>query len=437
MFSTAILEFCLAAAAVADIGTPRYRFEVGQELRYEGTTRHWYGSDPSQHATGWRLWVTQANQDGSWDIVVEANVEENARQLVRIAVYPDGHIPWNSTMTALPAWLSVRRLLPLLPTNAKRAGSQWTPTEPRSGVRWEYDGGQNGNSLTISATCQGPIENVSVGSLRFSWNFDAAQQCITSCTAKGTWQDYEERNEESLSLAETKQHDATWTDTFRRETDRYFQLLAEYESIDTTFDQAALVRAAAKDGIESVLKRARTLLESGENESTIEVVGYHFSRQIKRHDQIAEWATDAVKDFEKIVDKPALDWTAMDLDGKTHTLTDYRGKVVVLDFWFRKCSYCIRAQPQFDAVIEHFKDRPVQFLGMNVDDEVEDAKFAVAQLRTSYPTLLAKKVQEQYGRTGCPGWLILDQQGIVRSIHIGYSGHLQEELTKSISQLLR
>lgn len=60
------------------------------------------------------------------------------------------------------------------------------------------------------------------------------------------------------------------------------------------------------------------------------------------------------------------DFTAYTQDGKAYTLSDMKGKVVVIDFWFTGCIPCRAEMPYFDRLAETFKDRPVQFLSVSV-----------------------------------------------------------------------
>ena len=134
--------------------------------------------------------------------------------------------------------------------------------------------------------------------------------------------------------------------------------------------------------------------------------------------------------------KPAPVWSLTDLDGKTHTLKQYRGKVVVLDFWYRGCPWCIRAMPQVNQLAQDFKDRAVQVLGMNIDKDTADARFVVNKLKLSYPSLRAGEMPKKYGVTGYPTVFVIDRKGIVRDIDIGYSPDVGAKLTRAVQALL-
>jgi thiol-disulfide isomerase/thioredoxin len=134
--------------------------------------------------------------------------------------------------------------------------------------------------------------------------------------------------------------------------------------------------------------------------------------------------------------KPAAHWETTDIDGKMHSLIEYRGKVVILDFWFRGCEPCIKAMPQIKEIAEKYQGRPVAVLGMNTDKKQEDARFVVNQLKLNYPTLKAEGLPEKYNVQGFPTLVIIDQQGMIRGWHLGYSPDLGKEVCKVIERLL-
>ncbi len=137
-----------------------------------------------------------------------------------------------------------------------------------------------------------------------------------------------------------------------------------------------------------------------------------------------------------MVGKPAAAWELKGLDGKTHTLTEYRGKVVVLDFWYRGCGWCIKAMPQLNALAEQFEGRPVVVLGMNTDRIEADAKFVSDAMGLKYATLRAEGIPEKYGVRGFPTLILIDPEGTVRDVHVGYSPTLRTDLAKMIEGLL-
>jgi peroxiredoxin len=132
------------------------------------------------------------------------------------------------------------------------------------------------------------------------------------------------------------------------------------------------------------------------------------------------------------------DWEAIDTKGTLHTAKDYHGRVVVADFWYRNCPACILAILQVKAIAKHFTGRPVALLGMNVDENEADAIFMAKTLELAYPTLRAKSLEESFGMEdfGYPTLFIIDQQGVIRSLRIGYSATLAEEVIAEVDKLL-
>jgi peroxiredoxin len=150
----------------------------------------------------------------------------------------------------------------------------------------------------------------------------------------------------------------------------------------------------------------------------------------------AKYHAEAKKQRECVLNKPAAKWAASDLDGKKHSLAGYRGKVVVLDFWYRGCGWCVKAMPQVKEVCKYFQGKPVVVLGMNTDSDENDARFVADKLQLNYPTLRAKGVPEKYGVQGFPTLIVIDRDGVLRGWHAGYSPTLREELVKTIEGLL-
>jgi len=426
-----------AFALNVSAGPPRYRFSLGQKLEYEGKTQGWTGEeDPEESLSSFTIWVTGVNDDGTWDLVIESIPMKDEHNLTKLTLHPDGRYDLNPTFAYLSAWMSPRRVLPMLPSEAEWTAGRWTLVEPRTAVCWEYSVKDAAAlSAAFGATCRGPLEIVSVGEMQFQWEFDAASGAIAKYHETGTWEDYKARDETFVTLKKNSVLDAEAIAKVRDESDLLFEMLAAYRRVSPR-DHAMSVRKSAAGGIDLLFRERSDLLEVAAGKLTFPAAKSIAERQIK---QVADFESYSREDMAKLaalVDKESPAWTANDIDGRPHALADYRGQVVVLDFWFRKCNYCIRVQPQMDAVVEHFRGKPVTFLGMNVDKDIADAKFTVEKLHTPYPTLQAGHVQKLYKRNGCPAWIIIDQKGIVRSVLGGYSGEMQEELIEAIGKLL-
>ena len=195
---------------------------------------------------------------------------------------------------------------------------------------------------------------------------------------------------------------------------------------------------ASKDAAKAnaLLADAKAALKSARDAIDQPIFREQLDHQIAQHDGMAKYYADSAKRRADVVGKPAADWDLQGLDGKTHALAGYRGKVVVLDFWYRGCGWCIKAMPQLNALAEDFAGRPVAVLGMNTDRNEADAKFVVDAMGLKYATLRAEGIPEKYGVQGFPTLILIDREGKVRDMHVGYSPTLRADLAKAIEGLL-
>lgn len=217
--------------------------------------------------------------------------------------------------------------------------------------------------------------------------------------------------------------------TLATESDRYFEANKRYQD---------LLAKAGKDaeGGDALLSRAEKDLKDARESLTLPVLREQVDEQLKKHAQMASYHADEAKNRAAVLGHAAADWETKDLDGKTHTLKGYRGKVVVLDLWYRGCGWCVRAMPQVKELAEDFKGEPVAVLGMNTDRDEKDAKLVVDEMGLKYPTLRAEGLPEKYHVRGFPTLIVIDQEGKVADIHAGYSPTLREDVSRSVKSLL-
>ena len=160
------------------------------------------------------------------------------------------------------------------------------------------------------------------------------------------------------------------------------------------------------------------------------------SRKLGAHDRSATYISESAIAREARIGKASSAWEAQDIDGKSHRLADYRGKVVVMDFWYRNCGWCIHAMPQVVQLSEAFRNQPVAVLGMCTDEKDADARAVIDAMGLRYPTIKATAIPEKYGIQAFPTLIVVDQRGLIREIHVGYSPRLYEELSELIRKLL-
>ena len=112
---------------------------------------------------------------------------------------------------------------------------------------------------------------------------------------------------------------------------------------------------------------------------------------------------------------PALapDFSRQDLSGRTIRLSDYRGKVVLLNFWATWCAPCLAEIPLFSRWQTTYGDRGLQVLGVSMDDDAQAAEAAYRKYRLAYPVAMGDAVLgELYGGVlGLPLSYIIDPSG--------------------------
>ena len=134
-------------------------------------------------------------------------------------------------------------------------------------------------------------------------------------------------------------------------------------------------------------------------------------------------ATSSIEsDSTVMTPKPAPDFSLKDMDGKTYNLSDYRGKVVMLNFWATWCPPCVKEIPEYVELQGEYGAQGVQFIGIPLDDEgVAKVRPWLAKHPVTYPILLPDtKVVGTYGDlSSIPVTFIIDRKGMIRESFVG------------------
>jgi peroxiredoxin len=130
----------------------------------------------------------------------------------------------------------------------------------------------------------------------------------------------------------------------------------------------------------------------------------------------------------------APDWTLSDAQGKTHSLADYRGKIIVLDFWASWCSKCAKLMPKLEKLHQKYKDRGVVVLGVN-SFETGDPVTAMNKNRLTYKLLLkGEDIAAAYGITTVPAIYVIGVDGKVLYFQAGVEDHGLTDLIEKALQ---
>lgn len=127
------------------------------------------------------------------------------------------------------------------------------------------------------------------------------------------------------------------------------------------------------------------------------------------------------------------------IDGGQVTLSDLRGKAVLVNFWASWCPPCRAEMPAIERVYRSYKDLGLEVLAVNTtnQDDVTAAAAFIQELGLTFPIPLDRSgaVSASYNLRGLPSSYFIDQQGIIRSVVVG--GPMSEALIQSrVEQLL-
>ncbi len=132
----------------------------------------------------------------------------------------------------------------------------------------------------------------------------------------------------------------------------------------------------------------------------------------------------------------APDFNVMDFNGDPVNLSKYKGNIIVIDFWATWCDPCLQEFPKVKKMYRTFKGKGVQFIGVSLDDEIEDLKGFVTGNKVEWPQVFEGMrwkgtVSKIYNVEKIPIMFVLDRESRVQ-----YIGNDKEKITRVIAKLL-
>ncbi|GGD69487.1 redoxin family protein [Paenibacillus nasutitermitis] len=135
-------------------------------------------------------------------------------------------------------------------------------------------------------------------------------------------------------------------------------------------------------------------------------------------------------------DKPPS-FALLGTDGKTHKLSDYKGKALVINFWGTFCPGCVYETPDLQKQYEKQADKPFEIIGINLGEDKMTVNNFVKQYGVSYTIVQDenRKVERQYGLKSYPTTFFIRPDGTIMDIFVGPM--TEKDIDERVTKLLQ
>jgi peroxiredoxin len=135
----------------------------------------------------------------------------------------------------------------------------------------------------------------------------------------------------------------------------------------------------------------------------------------------------------------APDFTLKSLKGPNLKLSEFRGDVVMINFWATWCGPCRQEMPILNDLYLKYRDLGFTLLGVNVEEDSSKAQNMVRELKVVFPVLFdtQNEVSEMYKVEAMPSTILVDRHGNMRYLHRGYTPGTEDEYVRQVRELMR
>jgi thiol-disulfide isomerase/thioredoxin len=137
--------------------------------------------------------------------------------------------------------------------------------------------------------------------------------------------------------------------------------------------------------------------------------------------------------------RSASDFTITGSNGQPLRLSDFKGEVVLLNFWASWCGPCRQEMPILDRIHERYRSLGFTVVGVNVDEDRGSAMRMLAEAPVDFPVGFDPRgiVSTVYAVDSMPSTVIVDRRGMVRYMHRGYQPGFEDQYIEQIKLLAR
>ena len=141
----------------------------------------------------------------------------------------------------------------------------------------------------------------------------------------------------------------------------------------------------------------------------------------------------------KTVSGKAPDFTLKSRSGKNLRLSDFRGQVLLINFWASWCGPCRQEMPLLENLYKRYGKLGFTILGVNVDTDSTKANTYLKDVSVSFPIVydITNAVSKSYNVNAMPTTVIVDRNGNMRFLHQGYKPGYERDYKKQVVQLIK
>lgn len=152
-----------------------------------------------------------------------------------------------------------------------------------------------------------------------------------------------------------------------------------------------------------------------------------------------EFEVPAGQKQREMIGKPAPAWSGKDMAGNELRLSDFAGRVVVLDFWATWCRGCVPGLLKLQKLAEEYAGQSISVIGINADEPGSEKRVAGflenRSIKFRQVPDVDSKISQAYRVRGLPHTVLIDKHGMIRAIHVGLLP--EKKLSLQIDRMLQ